>query len=78
MSVAEAITKRIFELCKEQNISINKLANLSAITQSTLNSIVNGESKSPQLKTIVKICYGLNVSLSYFFNSHYFDNLDVF
>lgn len=78
MSVNEAITKRILDLCMVHNISINKLATLSVITQSTLNSIVKGESKNPQLQTIVKICYGLDISLSDFFDAHYFDNLDIF
>lgn len=78
MTIAEDTTKRILELCEQQNISINKLAILSAITQSTLNSIVNGESKNPQLKTILRICYGLNISLKDFFDSNYFYDIDDF
>lgn len=78
MDIAEVTSKRILELCNENNISINKLTNLSIITQSTLNSIINGESKNPQLRTIAKICYGLGISLKDFFNSSYFDNLDIF
>lgn len=78
MNIAESTAQRILDLCQENNISINKLANLSGITQSTLNSIVNGESKNPQLKTIVKICYGLDISLKTFFDNHIFDNIDVF
>ena len=76
MSIAEATAKRILELCEKENISINKLAILSAITQSTLNSIINGESKNPQLKTIFKICYGLNITLKDFFDSSYFNDID--
>ena len=75
MTIAEATAKRILNICKEQGISVNKLANLSAITQSTLNSIVNGESKNPQLKTIARICYGLNINLYEFFDSDLFNNL---
>ncbi len=78
LTIANATAQRILDLCQENNISINKLANLSGITQSTLNSIVNGESKNPQLKTVVKICYGLDISLKTFFDSYIFDNIDAF
>lgn len=78
MNIAESTAQRILDLCQENNISINKLANLAGLTQSTLNSIVNGESKNPQLKTVVKICYGLNISLKDFFDSPIFCNIEDF
>ncbi len=61
------IAKRILALCTERNISINKLADLSEITQSTLNSIMNNNDPNPQYKTIEKICTGLGVTLAEFF-----------
>lgn len=61
------ITRRILDLCKQQNISINRLAELSDITQSTLNSIINSSDPNPQYKTIEKICVGLNLTLADFF-----------
>lgn len=61
------IAVRIMELCNKRNISINKLANLADLTQSTLNSIMNSRDPNPQYKTIEKICAGLNISLSDFF-----------
>jgi plasmid maintenance system antidote protein VapI len=41
MIVGEALRKRIVELVDENDITINKLATISGITQSTLNNIVN-------------------------------------
>lgn len=61
------IAKRILALCNERNISINKLADLSEITQSTLNSIMNNNDPNPQYKTLEKICTGLGVTLAEFF-----------
>lgn len=61
------IATRIMELCKERNISINKLANLADLTQSTLNSIMNTREPNPQYKTLEKICAGLNITLADFF-----------
>jgi len=61
------IVNRILELCNERNISINKLAELSDITQSTLNSIMNSSDPNPQFKTIERICTGLGITLADFF-----------
>jgi len=76
MTISEATQKRIIELCKERNITINKLATLSGITQSTLNNIIKGNSKTPTLQTIVYLCAGFNIELIEFFNSNLFKDLD--
>lgn len=76
MTISEATQKRIIELCRERNITINKLATLSGITQSTLSNIVNGNSKTPTLQTIVYLCAGFNIELIEFFNSNLFKELD--
>lgn len=39
MDIGEAVKERILELCREENISINKLCNMSGVTQSTVNNI---------------------------------------
>ena len=49
MTYSDAIIKRLTDLCVERGITTNKLATLSGITQSTLNSMIerrNKESKS--------------------------------
>lgn len=61
------IPQRIRNLTNERNITINELAKRSKLTQSTINNIIN-ENKSPTLKTIVKICNGLNISVTDFFD----------
>ncbi|MGM0339233.1 helix-turn-helix domain-containing protein [Enterococcus sp. AZ007] len=61
------IVDRILELVHDNNITINKLASLSHIRQSTLNGIIN-EDRIPNLSTISKICNGLNISLKDFFD----------
>lgn len=76
MTISEATQKRILELCKERNITINRLATLSGITQSTLNNIVKGNSKTPTLQTIVYLCAGFNIDIIDFFSSELFKNLD--
>lgn len=76
MNIGEATKLRIFELCKENKITINKLATISGITQSTLSNIVGGRNNSATISTIKKICDGLNISIRDFFKSNLFDNLE--
>lgn len=61
------IADRIVQLCDQKGISINKLAALSDMTQSTLADIIKGKNVSPKVSTIEKICKGLDISLPDFF-----------
>lgn len=60
------ISIKIKQLCEAHNLSINKLALNACITQSTLNSIVQGESKNPKISTLAKIANVFGLSLSEF------------
>ena len=66
MTYSDAIIKRLTDLCVERGITTNKLATLSGITQSTLNSMMRGETKNPKLKTLRKIAMGFNMTVSEF------------
>ena len=76
MKVSEAISKKINKICNQNNISINKLASISCLTQSTVQHLADGTSKNPKLLTIVRICDGLNITLYDFFSDDLFKNLD--
>ena len=76
MTLNEAIADRICEECKMRDISINRLANISGITQSTLNNIVHGSSKTPTVSTVKKICDGLEITMADFFSSPRFIQLE--
>ena len=64
MTYSDVIIKRLTTLCKERNITVNKLATLSGITQSTVENIMSGKTKNPKLKTLHKLAIGLNMSVS--------------
>ena len=66
MTSNEWVALRIKTLCKAHNLSINKLALNACITQSTLNSIVQGESKNPKISTLAKISNVFGLTLSQF------------
>lgn len=57
-------------------MTVNKLASMSCLTQSTVDSLINGKSKNPKLLTIVRICDGLGITLTEFFDDKLFLNLD--
>lgn len=73
MYLSTAVKNRIYELCNEQNITINKLCTISGITQSTLANLNSRENTNLNILTIMRICRGLNISFIDFFNSPIFD-----
>lgn len=70
------VRNRILTLCGERELSINKLATISAIPPSSIKNILYGKSQNPKLITIKMICDGLEITLGEFFNSPEFDNLE--
>ena len=76
MNTSEAIAARILQLCKERNITPNGLSNIAAVSQSTIKSILNGESKNPGAVTIKKLCDGFEITLGEFFSTSEFDELE--
>jgi len=52
--------------CADRNITVNKLATLSGMKQSTLENIVKGHTKNPSLRTLHRLSQGLEMSLSEF------------
>ncbi len=76
MSIGAAVKERILQLCKERDITTNKLGTISGVTQSTINNIVSGRNNSTTIATIKKLCDGLEISIIEFFNSAVFSNLE--
>lgn len=76
MNTIDAIRQRILRLCDEHDLTINKLANLSAVSPSTLKSILYGNSQNPQILTIKMLCDGLDITLGEFFSTPEFDALE--
>ncbi|MBQ3021296.1 MAG: helix-turn-helix transcriptional regulator [Bacilli bacterium] len=76
MKINESISVKLNDIIRKKDISVNKLANMCCLTQSTVDSLVNGKSKNPKLLTIVRICDGLNITLKEFFDDEIFKNID--
>ena len=76
MKIHDALVKRIIELCKLQGITPNGISNKSGVPQSTVKSILNGESINPGIATIKKLCDGFEITIPEFFNTDYFYSLE--
>ena len=76
MTIGEAVKNRLLELCAESGITINRLATVSGVTQSTLNNIISGRNHSTTVSTLQKICDGLEITITEFFQSELFSTLE--
>ncbi len=66
MDYGKIVAKRIENICNERKITLNKLATLSGVRQSTLDNIIKGHTKNPKLKTLHRISVGLQMTVSQF------------
>lgn len=64
MTYAQAIAERITELCSERKLTLNRLASLSGLRQSTLENISKGHTQNPTLRTLHRVAVGLNMTVS--------------
>ena len=76
MRIGEAVRVRIVQLCEEREISVNKLSNISGVTQSTVNNIVSGRNRSATISTIKKLCDGFGITVQDFFDAEQFHDLE--
>ena len=59
---------RIRQLCKQRGrgLSINKLADMSNVRQSSIDNIINGRTKNPGVVNLHKIALTFNMTLAEF------------
>ena len=55
---------------------IYKLEELTGVPTVTINNILYGKSMNPKLNTIKQICDGLGITLTEFFDTDDFNNLE--
>lgn len=82
MEYSNLYVNRILQLCKKKGYTVNRLATISNMKQSTLDNIVRGITKNSGVKTLHKLALALNMTLAEFLdfeelNSYSFeDNTD--
>lgn len=76
IKLSEAIAKRVKCLLKEQNMTQYQLYIKSGVPQTTISAIVRNLHERPYVTVIYDIAQGFGVSLSEFFNSPVFDEIE--
>ena len=79
MNISQAVALRISELLKLKNITQYKLEQNTGISHDTIKSIMKGKAKGVNLRTLIAIADGFNMSVSEFLNCDLFkyDNLNM-
>ena len=76
MDIKDVIVNRFLELCNERKIKANELANISGVTPSTVYSMMDKDRRDISIRTIKKLCDGLEITLGEFFSTPEFDGLE--
>lgn len=76
LQIKQAIVLRMQDICNEKSIRFNELANRSGVTPSTVYSMMDSRRKDLSVSTLKKLCDGLEISISDFFDSDIFNNLE--
>lgn len=76
MDVKDLIVERFVGLCRERNITVNELANISGVTASTVYSMMDPSRRDVSVRTVKKLCDGLDITLGEFFSTEGFNSLE--
>lgn len=77
MQLKEAVSARLKELLRERNMTQYQLYMKSGVPKSSIGNIVNCAYDSVKLRVIHEICQGLEINISEFFHSPYFDEANL-
>ncbi len=79
INVSQAVALRISELLKLKNMTQYKLEHEACLSHDTVKSIMKNKAKGVNLKTIIAIADGFQMTASEFLNSPLFnyENLDI-
>ena len=67
MSEAELIINRLYELMRERNLTVNRVANLAGVSQSTVSSFIYRKTV-PRVDLLPSLCNVLGISVRDFFD----------
>lgn len=73
--ISTLLQKRITQLCTEKKMSYYTLSINSSVPFSTIKNIIDGNTKNPGIVTIMKLCGGLGISITDFFDTKEFIEL---
>lgn len=77
MKLSTAVAMRISKILQEREMSQYRLEKITAIPHNTMKTLMGERNKSVNLKTVMLIIRGLNMTTSEFFNDPLFESLDL-
>lgn len=76
MRIKDAIVLRLQNICRERHICYNELATRSGVTPSTVYSLMNKNRRDISVVTLKKLCDGLEMTITDFFDDILFKTLE--
>lgn len=77
MQLNQAVSLRLRELLAERDMTQYQLFSKSGVPKSTINNLVNCSYDSVKLRIIHEICQGFQISITEFFQSPLFDEVNL-
>lgn len=77
MKLNEAISLRLKELLHQHNMTQYQLSSKSGVPKSTISTLLNCTYDSVKLRIIHELCQGFSISITEFFQSPLFDELNL-
>ncbi len=76
VQIKEAVVLRFQRLCAARKIRYNELAVRSGVTPSTVYSMMDPVRKDISIQTVKKLCDGLDITITEFFDDDLFRTLE--
>lgn len=76
LQIKEAVVLRMKSICRDMNITYNELAVRAGVTPSTVYSMMDSRRKDLSVITLKKLCDGLDMTITEFFNDDIFKTLE--
>ncbi len=73
MNISQAVSARIIELLRKNGMTQYKLERKACLSHDTLKSIMKGKSKGVNLRTLIAIADGFDMTVSEFLDSELFN-----
>lgn len=77
MQLNQAVSQRLTELLEERNMTQYQLFIKSGVPKSTIHNIIHCAYDSVKLRIIHELCQGFEISISDFFQSPLFDEVNL-
>ena len=77
MQLNEAVSKRVSELLAQRGMTQYQLFTKSGVPKSTISNIIKCSYDSVKLRIIHEICQGFQISITEFFQSPLFDEVNL-